>query len=97
MSRLGKYVKAPADRKKYRLDYNDWLDTAERIETVSFSAVPSGELHCADWSIDQNGRGVEFFVGGGHTEVTYTVLVVITTSGGQTKEDSVLFLVRANS
>jgi len=96
MSRIGKYVKAPTDVKKYNADYDDWLDTGETIDEVTFSVSPSGALTADDETIDGDGRGFEFFVSGGNTGVTYTVLITIVTSGGQTKEDAVLFVVRAN-
>ena len=41
--KLAKYVKAVLDRKRYQIDYTDWLDTGELVSSVAFS-VPNNTV-----------------------------------------------------
>lgn len=93
--RLGKFAKAPDDRKRYTITYTDWLDAGETIENVEFT-VDNDTLTVDGDEINGDGNIVSFFVSGGDDGVTYNVLVEIETSGGQIKEDLVLFAVQAN-
>ena len=43
---LGKYYKAPDERKRYSIDYSDWLDTAERLSSVTFQVTPIDRIPC---------------------------------------------------
>ena len=95
--KLGTFKKTPVERKRYSLDYNDWLDTGETVLTRTFSVTPAtgaSPLEIDASSIDPDGRQVVFFANFGNDGVTYTVDVQITTSGGQTKEDQINFLVK---
>jgi hypothetical protein len=90
--RLGKFVKAPNERKRYSIDYDDWLDTGETISSVVFTVDPADELAIASSSISS--RSLAMFIEGGDANQTYSVTVQITTSLGQIKEDTVTFAVR---
>jgi len=92
---LGKFTKAAADEKRYVVDYTDWLDTDETVSTVTFLLSPATNpaLVVYDSSILTGAKKIQFFVSDGNTGDTYTVLVTITTSGDQTKQDSILFKV----
>jgi len=94
---LGKFTKAAADEKRYIVDYTDWLDTGETIETVTFLLSPATDpaLVVYDSSILSGSQKIQFFVSDGNTGDTYTVLVTITTTGDQTKQDSIMFKVVA--
>ena len=95
--KLGIFTKTPAERKRYLLDYTDWLDTGEIISTRIFSVTPTSgatPLTIDASSIDPSGKKVIFFANNGVDGTTYLVDVLITTSGGQTKEDRVNFLVK---
>lgn len=95
--KLGTFTKTPAERKRYSLDYTDWLDTGETVTTRTFSVTPTTgatPLQIDASSIDATGKQVVFFANYGVDGTTYEVEVLITTSGGQTKEDQVNFLVR---
>jgi hypothetical protein len=74
------------------IDYSEWLDTGETLLTADFTVDPLGALTVD--GVGVVGSNVVFFVNGGDDQVTYKVLVTITTSAGQTKEDSILFVVR---
>ncbi|MGE0677763.1 hypothetical protein [Pseudolabrys sp.] len=91
---LAKYKKAPADVKRYAIDYSDWLDSGETIDSVSFAVSPSGALSVPSNEISDDELSVTYFVSGGNDGVTYRVVVTIVTSGGQIKEDLILFVVR---
>lgn len=94
--KLARFTKQPLERKRYAVDYSEWLDTGETISTRSFSVAPttSAPLVIDASSISDDGKTVVFFVNGGNNSTTYTVTIVITTSGGQTKEDEIVFSVR---
>jgi len=88
---LGRYLKTSYERKRYSVDYYDWLDKDEKIFTVSFQVAPEGELEIDAWSIDPDGTRVIFFAAFGIDGASYVVNVRATTTGGQHKEDEVLF------
>lgn len=95
--KLGRFIKTPAERKRYSLDYSEWLDTGETVTGATFAITPTGTatpLVVDASSISASGTEVVYFVNYGTDGTTYTLDVVVTTSGGQTKEDQVLFSVR---
>lgn len=94
--KLGKFIKSPNERKRYSLQYSDWLDTGETVVAATFSVQPTGTdaLVVDAYSIAASGAEVTFFANDGVVGTTYTVDVTITTSGGQIKEDQILFTVR---
>lgn len=94
--KLARFTKAPGERKRYTIDYSDWLDTGETISTVTFlpSPIQTGGLEVDAYSIATPATSVVFFANFGIDGTTYTLNVTITTSGGQTKEDQILFSVR---
>ena len=94
--KLARFTKQPSERKRYTIDYSDWLDTSETISTVAFvpSPIATGGLVVDAYSIATPATSVVFFANFGVSGTTYTVTVTITTSGGQIKEDEILFAVR---
>ena len=93
--RLGSFTKTPAERKRYSIDYSEWLDTGETLSTVTFTVTPStGTVPFVVDAVSSNNVMVVFFVNGGDSSKQYTVDVKASTSGGQLKEDTVLFTVR---
>jgi hypothetical protein len=96
MRAIGKYVKAPEERKRYQIDYDGWLDVGETLSGVTFGVIPATGLPIAvdGVAIAAGARSVAFYVSAGDDGVTYTVLATATTSGGQIKEDQVHFIVR---
>ena len=96
MMRLGKFAKSPQERKRYTIDYTDWLETAETISTALYTVreVTSPALVVDAQSILTGNKKVSFYVSGGDDGDTYDVEIKITTSTGQVKEDVVVFAVR---
>jgi len=94
---LKKYVKATNERKRYSIDYSDWLDVGELLSGVVFS-VPTNNvttpLVIDDIAITPDGLGVQYYVSGGVDGEQYEVLATATTSGAQIKVDDLLFTVR---
>lgn len=91
---LGKYFKTSAERKRYSIDYTDWLDTGETVLSAVFTIAPASPLEVDAHSISSDGTQLVFFVNDGTDEVEYVINVKVTTSGGQIKEDEVIFEVR---
>lgn len=92
--RLGKFNKTPAERKRYTIDYTDWLDTSETVASVVYTITPSNTLVVDAQSILAGNKKISFYISGGNDFETYNVEVKITTSTGQVKEDVVVFAVR---
>jgi hypothetical protein len=95
--KLGNYIKFPAERKRYAIDYTDWLDTGETLTAVTYTVSPGTDLVVDASSISSSGLVAVFFVSGGTAGTVYTIDVRATTSGGQIKEDTVLFTLRSAS
>lgn len=94
--RIAKYVISPNERKHYTIEYDDWLDNAETIDDVEFT-IPENTttpLVVDETDIDIAGTLVSYFVSGGVADENISVIVTITTSNGQIKEDEIVFSVR---
>jgi hypothetical protein len=96
---LGRFTKTPAERKRYAIDYSQWLETGETVASYVFAVTPTttSPLVVDAASITTANTVVVFFVSGGLSGTQYTVDAKVTTSGGQIKEDIVLYSVRAAS
>lgn len=93
---LTRYVKAEGERKRYRIDYSEWLDTGETLSDVVFT-VPTNTtppLVVDDVMIEPDTTGVQYYVSGGVDDSNYEVVVTATTSGDQIKIDDLLFTIR---
>jgi hypothetical protein len=94
MSRVGKFRKDAADRKRYVVDYVDWLDSAEEITAVTVTGdVPADAFYADGYVISDDKKEIIFFVSGGVAGSSYDVTFTITTSLSQIKEDWVTFVV----
>lgn len=93
---LGKYLKAPPDRKRYTLDYSDWLDTGELVQSVTFGVTPveAPPLVIDGIAINSGSQSITFYASGGVDGSTYKALTTMVTLGGQTREDAIQFTVR---
>lgn len=94
---IAKYVKAATDRKRYQIDYTDWLDTGESVTSVDFT-IPvntTTPLVVDDVQVLPSGLGVQYYVSGGEDGVTYRVLADLeTNTGPQNKLDELFWTVR---
>lgn len=95
--KLAKFLKTPAERKRYTIDYSEWLDTGETVASITFTVTPvtASTLEIDAYLIATPATSVAFFANYGDLGSNYTVDVVMTTSGGQIKEDQILFNVRS--
>lgn len=94
---LKKYVKAASERKRYSINYSDWLDIGELLTGVTFT-IPANNattpLVVDDVAVTPDGLGVQYYVSGGADGEQYEVVATATTSGAQIKVDDLLFSVR---
>lgn len=104
--KIGKYVKAPAERHRYILDYSEWLDTGEKVAGTTFTLTndrdpdlgppvpPDSDIFIDGTLVAADGLSTMFFVNTGVAGVTYTVSALTTTTGSQIKEDQIVFVVK---
>lgn len=99
---LGKYTKTPDERKRYTIDYTDWLDEGEAVSTVTYEvtlangdAATGSPVVIDEDSVDGDATGAIFFASEGEDGEQYKVVATMTTSGGQVREDAILFNVKA--
>lgn len=94
---LGKYFKVPVDNKRYTIDYSDWLDLGETIASVAYSVLPTdaSPVVISGNILNSTLNGAIFYAGAGIAGTTYIVYVTMVTSGGQTREDTIQFTVKA--
>lgn len=93
---LGRFQQTPLERKRYTIEYSDWLDTGETVTSTDFSVETNTDtpLVVDDVAVDIDGTLVVFYVSGGEADADYKVLALIGTSGGQDKEDSIIYAIR---
>jgi len=95
---IAKYVKATGDRKRYQIDYTDWLDTGEQVSAVVFTIEDNAALPVLvidGIQVLPTGLGVQYYISGGVTGVTYRVLADLsTTIGPQQKRDEIFVTIR---
>ena len=96
---IAKYVKAATDRKRYQIDYTDWLDTGELVTNVAFNIADNASapvLVVDNVAVLPTGLGVQYYVSGGIDGITYSIAAVLTTSTSpsQVKTDEVLVTIR---
>lgn len=93
--RLGKFAKSSQERKRYTIDYTDWLDTSETILTAAYTIrqATTPALVVDAQAILVGNKKISFYVSGGKDQETYDLEVAINTSTGQIKEDIVVFLI----
>ena len=92
--RAGKFRKSDADRKRYVVDYTDWLNVGETITSVDATgSVPVDAFYVDGYVVDTGAKAVVFYVSGGIPGSSYDVRIVVTTSLQQIKEDFITFVV----
>lgn len=91
--RIGSFSKTPAERKRYAVDYSDWLDTGETV--ASYALTPDSGLSVSASTLINESTGIAFFIAGGTAGFQYKLDILANTSGGQIKEDTVYFNVRS--
>jgi len=94
---LGKYFKSPDERKRYSIDYTDWLDTGEQLSAVTFEVIPvdADPVAIDGIAIETGNKSVVFYASAGLDGKSYKAIATMTTSGGQVKEDTVQYTIKA--
>lgn len=93
---LGKYFLSPTERKRYSINYSDWLDTGESVQSVNYAVSPSSgnPLSIAANAV-QPGDTSNVFYATGADAGTFKVTVTMVTSAGQERIDTVQYTVKA--
>jgi hypothetical protein len=91
---LGKFVKTPDEVKRYSVEYAEWLDTGEYLQSSAVTASPAGPIIDVQ-TIGANDTDISFFVTGGLSGKSYKIKTRITTTNGQVKEDIILLEIRS--
>ena len=94
---LKKYVKAASERKRYSINYSDWLDIGELLTGVTFTIPVNNAttpLVVDDVAVTPDSLGVQYYVSAGAAGEQYEVVATASTSGAQIKVDDLLFTVR---
>jgi len=92
MSILERFIQDPNEVKLKTLGYVEWLTTGETISSVITSVSPVTSPVFVASAINSADR-VVITSSGGVANSVYTVIVTITTSLGQVKEDCVEYIV----
>lgn len=92
--KLGRFIKAPGETKRYSIDYSNWLDSGETVTSVSFSVSPNDTLAVLNSSINPSGVLVVFYVEGGTAGSVYETTVTASTSASQVKQDVVQYTIQ---
>ena len=98
---LAQFLKAPGERKKYTVDYSQWLSDGEQIASVVFGVTrQDGVSNLMPTALVVDGSSIAgltyvlFYVSGGVANVDYEVLVTMTTTQGQIKQDMIVYNVQ---
>jgi len=92
--KIGKFKKSPADRKRYVVQYQDWMNEGETVVGLAaVGSVPDDDFYLDGYFIGPDALEIIFFVSGGLTGKSYDVTLTATTSLGQIKENVVTFVV----
>jgi hypothetical protein len=96
MGRIGKYVQTSDERKRYSIDYSEWLDSGETVSTAVFDILPVTvpALVVDAIGVFPDGLSIQYYVSGGLTGITYDAFVKITTNMSQIKEDGIVVSIR---
>lgn len=94
--RLRRFTKTPDEVKRYGINYVKWLDASEQIDTVTLQVTGGDGLLLANKSsVSPDAKEVVFFVSAGTAGKNYNVIVEISTTIGQVREDTIPFIVLA--
>lgn len=94
MAKIGKFSKKAADRKRYVVDYADWLNAGETLLSVQVAGtIAMDEFYVDGYVVGAGGKEVIFYASGGVPLNTYTLTVTVTTSMDQIKEDEIVVIV----
>jgi hypothetical protein len=95
---LNSYTKKPNELKIYSIDYTNWLQDGETITNVSVTVQDNTMTNplLVDNSVDIPSNLVTISVSGGDDGDQYSIVVQITTSLTQIKEDCIAFYIQGD-
>lgn len=96
--RLGKFKQAPLEKRRYFVDYSDWLDTGETLSgtpTLNVIGTTTPPLVADGIALSTDSTGVVFYISGGLDGEEYQVDILVNTTATQTKEDSFVYIIEA--
>lgn len=93
--KLATYTQNTGERKRYIINYDNWLDDTEEVSDIEFEIQnnTTTPLLIDGYLVSDDNRAISYFVSGGEDETTYEVVVTMTTDSGQIKQDELAFLV----
>jgi hypothetical protein len=96
MANIGKYSQAPTENKLYTVDYSQWLGVGETVTQITLTVTPvtAPPLAMSNQAIAPSGTSISYFAGGGVSGQIYELVVQITTSLAQVKDDAVFYAVK---
>jgi hypothetical protein len=97
---IGKFKHTPVTRRRYQLDYSDWLaegvSPTDTIASVAFASVPStptpAQVDASE--INSPATSIDIFISGGVDGTDYKILITMTTVDGQVKQDDMIISCR---
>lgn len=95
MGVLGKFVQTSSERKEKVLDYSQWLGDGETLTSLAFAITPLGNAPVVvDKTINVPATTANIFISGGDNGKQYKIIITAQTSGGQTKQDEIILVVK---
>jgi hypothetical protein len=94
--KLGRFKQTPFEVKRYVIDYSQWLDTNESLIgaiNIFVDHVVTTPLTVSGATFLSNNTELVFFVSGGDDSEVYRVDIIVGTTAGQKKEDSIFFTI----
>lgn len=91
---LATWTKAPDERKRYTIDYSEWLGTSEHLSTFDLDPGTATVVVSGAAIDDAVQKHLIFFVEGGASNERAIVTVTVTTTDGQIKQDVFTIQVR---
>lgn len=88
---LERFTKQPADVQDYDIDFTRYLDA---LTDTAASAVVTPEAGITLVNSLVLGKKVKVWLSGGTSGQKYKVTILLTTTGGRTKEAEILIIVR---
>ena len=89
--------KSSGERKRYAIDWSDWLDVGEGVSSVTFTVsnnTADSPLVIDDVAVLPTALGVQYYVSGGVNGEQYEVVVTMTTNQGQIWQGALFFAIR---
>lgn len=89
MANLARFNQDALERKRYTVDYENWLDTGELLVDFAIIVSPSTAVELlADGAYSSPDQlKLTTYVSGGTRGITYTLSFIATTNQGQIKRD----------